>query len=171
MLTPRRFVILLATLAMLLTACQSGEEVASGDGPANDALAEELDALQPDSVPGEQQPAVGGGVVQGDFGAIPVPTGARPTGGPATEDQVQTQSYEVTAATPQSLLDYYAEELPPLGWTGGPIEPLGDSSRAVYELDDTRLLIVASPDQRERDAELRLQISSTEVPLDVDAAS
>lgn len=141
----RPTVLLLAVLlAIGLAGCDSDEDI------------------QPDGIPGEQQAAVGGGLLQGEFGDIPVPTAARGTGGPATQGDAQTQSYAVTATAPEQVMTFYEQELPPLGWTGGDRQVEGDALRAIWRMRDAELLVVASPDTGDAaDTELRLVLTDT----------
>lgn len=131
-----------AALALLLAGCS-----------------EDTDTNEPAAGPGEQQPAVGGGLAQGVMAEVPVPSAAVQTGGLAEEDDVQTQSYEVVGTQPLQVMEFYEEELPPLGWEGGVREDFGDGFRAFWEMDEFELLVATSPTPDEQDTELRLQIS------------
>lgn len=131
---------LVALLAMLAVGCASDE----AEPPAEEA--------------GEQQPGVAGTPVGAALADVPVPTGAEVVSEVTEQDGVQTVSYEVTATSPRQVLDFYAEQLPDLGWQQREVEELGPDFRAFYEMAEAELLIAVSPTD-EDDTALNLQLT------------
>jgi hypothetical protein len=51
-----------------------------------------------------------------DFANIPIPSGAKPLDDPKINGAITIRSWEVLGRTPQQLLDFYTQQLPPAGW-------------------------------------------------------
>lgn len=64
------------------------------------------------------QPVPGATVFQeGAFDELPRYPGSEAVSEPAVEDDVTSQSFTVTTATPERVIRYYADELDRAGWT------------------------------------------------------
>jgi hypothetical protein len=130
----RRAAAVIATGALALGAC-------SDDGPsASEAL----------PTPG---PASFG---EGAFDDVPVFRGASALQAPTVTDGVVAASYETDTARPETVLRFYAEELPGLGWeaTNAP-SPTGNQGwRGDWVRDGRRLEVsaVALPTENATDA-------------------
>lgn len=80
------------------------------------------DATEPERgfpMAGEAQPGIDGDLVDGDLAGVPLPSASQPLSPSTVEDDVVTQSYEVTATSPAQVASFFRAELPPLGWDEG----------------------------------------------------
>ncbi len=100
----RRLPALLAAAALTLAAC--GDD-AEGDAPAVVADEEQQDA----------QPTPGSvGFTEGDFDDIPIARGGTEISEKTERDGAVSQSFTATATSPEEIMEYYASQLPDLGW-------------------------------------------------------
>lgn len=118
------------------------------------------DAEAPTAGPGEAQAGVGGDLVSASLSDVPVPTAADPTGSLVEEEGRQTQSYIVTATAPDAVQDFYAEELPALGWAMEDIERLPEGITSTWTDGPRDLLVSTSPEGQ--DTSLSLQVSDAD---------
>jgi hypothetical protein len=123
---------MLAVAALSLTACGDDAE-----GDADVVADEEQQDAQP--TPGSA------GFTEGDFDAIPIARGATEVSEKTERDGVVTQSFTVTATSPQEIMEYYSSQLPDLGWQEvEPVRETGtDSLAAAWVQGDDRLEISA----------------------------
>ena len=136
-----RPLVLLLAIVLTAAACTSEPE-APAEGPA------------------EGQPGVAAGApIDAELADLPVPDAAEAVGEVVDQEGVQTQSYIVTATQPEVVLDYYADELPDLGWTMEEQTALEVGIRATWTQDGDQLLITANPD--DQDTSLNLQLSDS----------
>ena len=163
--------LLVLVLGLSLTACNDddtlteAEEQAVLESDPIESFGDDVDESenQPDEQSGEQQPAVanGGGFVAGSFADVPVPSSAEPVGGPQDVDGVQTQNYVVTSASPETIMSFYAEELPARGWVERDRQEVGEALRSMWDMDDVSLLVVATDRGDElEEVDLSLQLST-----------
>ena len=105
---PRLRLAILVTAAVLVVACCGGDDAGTGAEaqPAPDATAFE----------------------GGAFDELPRHPRSDAVGERTDKDGTTAQSFEVTGATPEQVLRFYEESLPPLGWL-----PLSDSAIDVSE--------------------------------------
>lgn len=135
----RSFTALLLALVLGAAACASDSD-APADGP------------------GEGQPGVEAGApVDAELADVPVPEAAVAVGEVVDQDGVQTQSYIVTATSPELVIDFYDEQLDELGWDMLDRTAFNTGLRATWTQDDDELLITANPDGQ--DTELNIQLA------------
>lgn len=84
----------------------------------------------------------------GELAALPLPGGTAPFGAPSQRDGVVTQSFKVTALSPEDVLDFYAEALPAQGWAvaTAPVARGTDVWRGEWARNGRLLQVTASPD-------------------------
>lgn len=84
---------------------------------------------------------------QGDFDDVPVFRGATPLQDPTRQDGTVTGSYQLTTGTPEEALEFYADQLPGLGWrmVEEPTETSPGVWRGDWVREGRRLQVVASP--------------------------
>lgn len=128
-----------ATLALLLAGCSDD---------ATDA--------NPDLRAGEQAPVAADGLAAGQLNDVPVPSGAEVRSELQDVDGAQTISYVVTASSPVGVQDFYAEQLPDLGWELEERDELGEAVRSFWTMGEVRLLVAASGDDTSTDLSLQL---------------
>lgn len=98
-----------------------------------------------DSSGSEAQPVPGATVFQeGDFDELPRFRGAEAVNDPTVDEDVTTQSFEVTTATPADVMEFYERELAERGWD--PVEPprrtgAESSYRGVWQQGDRQLVV------------------------------
>ena len=98
-----------------------------------------------DSSGSEAQPVPGATAFQeGDFDELPRFRGAEAVNEPTVDQDVTTQSFEVTTATPAQVMEFYERELDEGGWEA--VEPPGQtgaesSYRGVWRQGDRRLVV------------------------------
>lgn len=143
-MSPRTITALLLSLLLALAAACSDDPALPAEGP------------------GEAQAGVSGELISGSLSDVPVPNAAEASGPLVDEEGRQTQSYIVTAETTTSIQDYYADELPALGWEQESRDERTDFSRSVWT-DGDRRLIVAAIDQ-DQNIDLNLQVTDADVP-------
>lgn len=135
-----RPLVLLLAIVLAAAACTSDATEAPAEGPA------------------EGQPGVAAGApIDAELADLPVPDAARAVGEEVDQDGVQTQSYIITATQPEVVMDFYAEELPALGWTLEDQTAFDVGLRSTWTQDDDQLPITANPD--DQDTSLNLQLS------------
>ena len=167
-------VLMALVLGLSLTACNDDDDAITEaeeqevlDSDPSEPFSDDVDDSenQPDEQAGEQQPAIGDdGFVAGSFADVPVPEGASPVGAPQDVHGVQTQNYVVTAASPTTIMSFYAEELPALGWVERDRQEVGDALRTMWDMDDVSLLVVATDRGDElEEVDLSLQLSTDQV--------
>ena len=101
------------------------------------------------------QPAPDGtAFVEGDFSEIPIFRAATPLQEPSTDEGVTTASYATETASARRVIDYYAENLPALGWqvVDPPVRSATGVWRADWLKDRRRLQVIASPLEPSDDA-------------------
>lgn len=101
-----------------------------------------------DSTGSEAQPAPGATQFQeGNFDELPLLPGAEATNDPAVEDDVTTQSFTTSSATPVRVMEFYDRELEQDGWrvVRRPAQ-LGaeETHRGVWQKDDQQLVVSAT---------------------------
>lgn len=93
----------------------------------------------------EAQPVAGGSTFEeGNFDQLPRYPGTNPASDPAVEDDVTSQSFEVEAATPAQVIQYFTDELASAGWTV--VEPPSQigaerTHRGVWRRGDQQLVV------------------------------
>lgn len=171
------------TLLLALTACSDD---GADDGAQPQLGGEVTEPEQGIAEAGEAQLAPGAGVadeaaegpeagsqavgdpafVSGDFGQVPIPTGAEPFNDATVEDDVTVQSFQVTATSVTEVIDFYRGELEMLGWAPGQENASGENAdsgqpeqiQATWTKDGQTLLVTAA-DIDGDDAQLTLQLS------------
>ena len=108
--SPRRLSASVAVAALALTSC--GDDAA---GDADDAAGADVvaDEEQQDAQP---TPGSGTGFSEGDFDAIPIPRGATEQTEQTERDGVVTQSFTVTATSPEQIMEFFSVQLVEDGW-------------------------------------------------------
>lgn len=98
-----------------------------------------------DSSGSEAQPVPGASVFQeGNFDELPRFRGAEAVNDPTVEDDVTTQSFEISTATSAEVMSFYERELDDAGWVA--VEPPrqtgpGGARRAVWRRGDQQLIV------------------------------
>lgn len=132
MLHPSRPILLVAVAGLALLGCRDDQAVTDG-APVDQSPGGE--------VPSPEVTAFTGG----EFDAIELPRGAEEAGEKTERDGAISQSFFVTATSPEQIMDFFAASLAEDGWA--PAEPVSargtDSLAGAWTKDGRRLEISA----------------------------
>jgi hypothetical protein len=114
--------------------------------------------------------------VEGDFDQVPVFRAATPVQPVSTKDGTTTGSYETDTASAATVIDWYEQNLPPLGWKI--VDPVVESNpgtwRGDWLRDGRRLQVVAtslSGDATRTQLSLVLLADTGDIPVGAPVAS
>lgn len=161
-------VLRLLALVMVVGLAACDTDTSSGEQPelAGEVTQPELGIEEA----GEAEPAAGtgsgpGALIDGDFAEIPLPTSAEPMNEATTENDVTVQTFMVTASTVTQTLDYFAGELPSLGWEEGSVDTSGNTDTGAPAqaqsawIKEGQTLLISAAELEQDDVQVSLQLS------------
>jgi hypothetical protein len=95
----------------------SASSSTTGGGATSATTAQGASTPTQPSGTGAQPAQPGQGFQSGAFAGLPLPGGSQPVNAPQETHQGTLRSWKVTGVTPEQVLQFYAEQLPPEGWT------------------------------------------------------